>query len=136
MILEATLSEQLGVPTDRLDMLGSDPHQLEKLDDLLVATLRRLPHDWRLLIIIDEHLDSGHVSVSGAHAIERMRERLTSDEEARTLALIRSANDGPDDLARFTTLAHGFLSKCPTEPDRKAILRHWLARFGPTTLAS
>ena len=62
------------------------------------------------------------------------RERLDPSEERRLLALVRSANDSPDDVAMYMERAHGFLPKCPTEPDRKAILRQWLVRHGTSTI--
>jgi hypothetical protein len=102
----------------------------------IVELLTTLPPYARVLAVVDENLDLPEpkcITISGSYAIKEARARLTAAQDARLLALVRSANDGPDDVRLYLQRANGFLTKCPTEPDRKAILRHWFARFGTST---
>ena len=133
LILEQICHSQLGVPAGRVLILGEEPDHIEHLEEQIVALMREAPPDARVLAIVDENLDMDAplaATVSGSLAIEQARKRLEPHEEARLLALVRSANDGTDDVKLFTQRAHGFLTKCPTEPDRHMIMREWSLRFG------
>ena len=132
LILEQ-VCDSLGLRPNRVQILGEEPADLEHLKDRIVDTLRTLPKTARVLAIVDENLDLPEpwsLTLSGSFAIQQARKQLTAEEEARLLCLIRSANDSPDDVKVYLERAHGFLPKCPSEPDRKAIMRYWIKRYG------
>jgi len=125
------------LPESRVTILGEEASGMEQCADRIVDLIRSLPPSARVLAVVDENLDLPEpwsVTVSGSYAVQQARERLDPSEERRLLALVRSANDSPDDVAMYMERAHGFLPKCPTEPDRKAILRQWLVRHGTSTI--
>lgn len=132
MIL-TNMFESVGVPSSRTRVLGESASEIEQLADILVELMRSLPPMARVLAIVDENLDlpePSMVTLSGSYAIKAARERLLPSEESRLLAVVRSANDSPDEVKLFNDRAHAFLTKMPTEPDRVVIRREWYQRFG------
>ena len=131
MIL-TNMFENVGVPSSRTRVLGESASEIEQLADILQELMRSLPPMARVLAIVDENLDlpePSMVTLSGSYAIKAARERLPS-EESRLLAVVRSANDSPDEVKLFSDRAHAYLTKMPTEPDRVVIRREWYQRFG------
>lgn len=133
------LFAQAGVAPTQVRVTGGTAAEIEGLADTLVRLLEHeLPAGAYLLAIIDENLDLPaplYDTVSGSCAVEAARARLSPDREGRLLALVRSANDSADDQRLYTERAHGFLSKSPSEPERVAVLRAWVRRFGQSGLA-
>jgi hypothetical protein len=71
------------------------------------------------IVIVDENLELGeelsirHETLSGSKCIQQIRKALDPQEEARLLALVRSANDSQNDLALYLSRAHGYIPKVP-----------------------
>jgi len=124
--------EMSGIDEANVTLLGENVADIEGLADRIVQIVSEIPPDACLLAIVDENLDLPAPlfdTVSGSAGVEAARARLSPQDERRLLALVRSANDSKDDQAVYAERAHGFLSKCPSEPDRHAIMRAWVRRF-------
>jgi len=130
--LEAVFAS-LGIPEESTTLIGTTDEEVKGAADTIVAAVEALPPDGRLLLIVDENLDLAFPSsetVSGSYAARTALNRMPPSEEARTLVLVRSANDSESDVALYNERTHGFLSKAPSEPDRRTVLRTWVTRFG------
>ena len=55
-----------------------------------------------------------------------------ADLEGRVLALVRSANDGGDEVSLYKHRAHGFIPKVPLKKDKvsEMVAPFWIQRFG------
>jgi len=125
--------KNLGVPTERMQMLGSSDDEIRSVGSQLVALFDTIPPSAYVLLIIDENLDlswPNTETVSGSYAAMVARAQLSEANEARLLALVRSSNDSEADIKLYSERTHGFLCKAPAEPDRAAILRLWVRRNG------
>lgn len=115
-------------------VLGSNLDEVLNFPNTVRNLLSQYP-DCKLLIIADENLDieqSDHnYMLSGSACIEQLRRELPEDDEARILALVRSANDSSHDLAVYSQRTHGFLRKAPIRPAslREMVRPLWLKRF-------
>ena len=124
---------KLGFDESRILMLGETRDEIEHLSDRLVEIFEYIPPTAKLLAIIDENLDLPAPSmdaVSGSKSLVKARASLVASQEARMLALIRSANDSAKDVSVYRARAHGALPKAPIEPPHKTVMRAWLERFG------
>ena len=74
---------------------------------------------------------SDHGTISGSECIKRIRSELDESQESRMLALVRSANDSPDDLALYESRAHGYMPKVPLRGInvREMVSPLWKKRF-------
>jgi hypothetical protein len=101
----------------------------------------------KFLVIADEHLDFNdgtslngkRATFSGSMAILSLRDSLRVKSlgaldvpETQVLALVRSANDGADEIARYHERAHGFIAKAPLRKEkvRETLAPIWSQRFG------
>ena len=130
MILAQILS-QLGLPEARVRVLGGDAADLQNVTERIVGMLNEIPSDAHLLAIVDENLDLPEpwsVTVSGSYAIQQAREQLSAAQEARLLALVRSANDSADDVRprACTRLPDKVPQRAGSEGDPPPI--HWTLR--------
>ena len=126
-----------GIPKERIHIKGATAADIKGFDDWAVSFIDDHPNDY-FLMIIDENLDIQEdqdavrqITISGSRAISEMRSRLSSDQERRVLALIRSANDSASDVAIYNSRAHGFLPKAPIKKDsvREVLVPMWFKRF-------
>ena len=130
-LILSTIFESLGIDQPRVDILGEADEEIENLTDTLVHRVEALPPYAHVIAVVDENLDlTSGVTITGSYMIKEARARLAPAHEGRLLAIVRSANDSPDEVRRFLECAHGFLTKSPTEPDAKALLRMFCQRFG------
>ena len=90
----------------------------------------------KILIIADENLDivedgTHHRTLSGSLCIEQLRQDLSDNDEARVLAVVRSANDSSHDVATYQTRTHGFVRKAPIRKGcvQELIQPLWSKRF-------
>ena len=94
--LLAKMLDMCGVRRDKTLILGESRQEIIAFETTVAKLLRDNPRDW-VLAIVDENLDVDRdgdpQTVSGSRCIERLRKLLAPEEEARLLALIRSAND-------------------------------------------
>jgi hypothetical protein len=125
----------LGIEKEKRIILGSTAEEVLEFNNI-VRKLVESNRDNKFLIIADENLDivedgTRRSTISGSRSIERLLQELDPSDEARVLALVRSANDSSEDLALYKGRTHGFLLKEPIRPDRvQGILRPlWLKRF-------
>jgi len=118
----------LGISPEHQVIQGSSSAEIHNFGAFLIQLLREHRDDY-FLVVVDENLDvlmdnttngettcsmmSNLYTVSGSECIERVRQRLTEEEEQRLLALIRSANDSGQDITLYKRRAHGFISKAP-----------------------
>lgn len=123
-----------GIEKARQIILGTS-NDIEGFVDFMVDLVGRSPSSY-FLLIVDENLDiiehsSTKATVSGSKCIERIRHRLTPDQEQRILALVRSANDSSPDIAVYNSRAHGFICKAPIRKGGvlETILPFWEKRF-------
>ena len=130
-----------GVDKAKTLVLGESDDDIMGFEKTVVTIIRENPDDF-VLIIIDENLDvkgeHGVVTVSGSRCIERMREVLSPNEEAKVLALVRSANDSREETELYITRAHGYLPKAPIKKDTvlETIAPWWIKKFGGYTSPS
>eukprot|EP00584_Thalassiosira_punctigera_P004857 CAMPEP_0172528142 /NCGR_PEP_ID=MMETSP1067-20121228/2623_1 /TAXON_ID=265564 ORGANISM="Thalassiosira punctigera, Strain Tpunct2005C2" /NCGR_SAMPLE_ID=MMETSP1067 /ASSEMBLY_ACC=CAM_ASM_000444 /LENGTH=1326 /DNA_ID=CAMNT_0013312005 /DNA_START=164 /DNA_END=4144 /DNA_ORIENTATION=- len=139
--------QHAGVPEPRQVILGQKPGEIAGFVDFVVDFVARRPGD-RFVLIADENLemdddggdgdnDSGfvagrhHETISGSKCIKRIRGALTPEQESRVLALVRSANDSPQDLALYESRAHGYMPKVPLRglSVRETMFPLWERRF-------
>jgi hypothetical protein len=88
------------------------------------------------LVIVDENLEisraGGNQTVLGSECIVELRAALEAEGlEEKLLAVVRSANDSPEDVAVYRSRAHGFLPKAPVKRDKvlEALAPIWYGRF-------
>jgi len=133
-LILSTIFEGLGIERPRVDILGEHDDEIENLASHLVHMVEALPPYARLIAVVDENLDlTSGVTFTGSNMIKEARARLAPEDERRLMAIVRSANDSPDEVRGFLECAHGFLTKSPTESDAKALLRMFCQRFGINT---
>ena len=129
-----------GITEDRIRILGGTAKEIKGFVDWAYDFIIEHPDDY-FLFIIDENLDvqedqiaaTREDTISGSSCVSKIRRKLLPDQEARLLALIRSANDSADDVSIYNSRAHGYLPKAPIKPANvlKEVASVWLARFSP-----
>ena len=131
----------IGIEEDRRVVLGATADEVLHFNDTVRDLVESHKED-RFFIIADENLDiienSIHRTLSGSLCIEHLRHELHPSDEARILAVVRSANDSSTDLDVYGKRTHGFLRK---EPIRKENLSDviqplWDSRFKEDSPAS
>jgi len=125
-----------GIHEDKTRVLGKSNQEIMEFENIMLTTVRENPEDF-VFVIVDENLDIDGdgtlLTVSGSHSVERVRKLLNSEEEARLLCLVRSANDSRDDLALYSSRAHGYIPKGPVlkrDSLLQLIAPCWIERFG------
>ena len=122
----------VGVKSDRLIVQGKDKDEILSFEKYVVDLVRDKPNDY-FLIIADENLDMNcsEGRLSGSICIQKILQQLEEIDEARVLALVRSANDSANEFALYNSRAHGFMVKAPMKAQQvNEILRHfWMKRF-------
>jgi len=129
----AEIFDKLRIPRARVTILGESDEELKSIGSTLSILFARLPPYARVLFVVDENLDLKWPStetISGSYMAHCVRKELPLEADARLLALVRSSNDSESDLKLYLDRTHGFLNKAPAEPERIAILRMWIQRFG------
>jgi len=133
-----------GVLEPRQIILGQTTEEIATFVDFVVDFVTRHPDD-RFFLIADENLemdnddDKGaasiawHETISGSKCIKQIRNTLDPEQERRMLALVRSANDSPQDLALYNSRAHGYMPKVPLRgiSVRESVSPLWKKRFPP-----
>lgn len=133
--LLAKMLDMCGVRKDKTLILGETRQEIVAFETTVAKLIRDNPHDL-ILAIIDENLDVDRdgdpQTVSGSRCIERLRKLLAPEEEARLLALIRSANDSKEDITLYNSRAHGYLPKGPIKKESifETIAPLWIKKFG------
>ncbi|CAB9499071.1 expressed unknown protein [Seminavis robusta] len=127
--------KKAGVSSDRCVSLGKDAEEIVNFTDRIRQLLEDNPDD-KFLFIIDENLDivEGGVvtkTVSGSFSIQQLLLSLSPVDDARVLALIRSANDSVQEVELYQARAHGFLLKGPMKKGGllDEIKPWWIRRF-------
>jgi hypothetical protein len=86
-----------------------------------------------VFVIVDENLELGdcHDTMSGSKCIQQIHSALDPKDEKRVLALVRSANDSPEDLALYLSRAHGYMPKVPLRVMnvKEMVYPLWVKRF-------
>ena len=129
-----------GIQENRQIVLGNNKDEISGFVEFVVDFVRRHPDDL-IFLIADENLEMGgssisdHELMSGSECIKRIRNELDHAQEQRILALVRSANDSPDDLALYTSRAHGYMPKVPLRgiSVRETVSPLWKKRFPQTS---
>ena len=124
-----------GIDSKRRIVVGGTAEEIYRFNDMVVDLVKSHPES-KFLIIADENLDvlEGsvlHGSVSGSLCLQKILERLDSEDSSRVLALVRSANDSAKETDLYKSRAHGYLLKAPIDKDGvlKAIQPWWFRRF-------
>lgn len=124
-----------GVQETHQIILGQKAEEIDGFVNFVVNFVNRHPGD-RVFLIADENLEMGgdsanHETISGSECIKQIRNALHPEQEMRMLALVRSANDSPQDLALYTSRAHGYMPKVPLRgiSVREMVSPLWKARF-------
>lgn len=124
-----------GIEESRRVVLGGTADEIYGFNDRVVELVTSNPDD-KFLIIADENLDvlEGNVmhgSVSGSMCLQKILERLQGEDNARVLALVRSANDSAKDTELYKARSHGYLVKAPIDKNGvlKTIQPWWFRRF-------
>ena len=124
-----------GILENHQIILGQNSDEISTFVDFVVDFVKRHPNDL-FFIIADENLELGdditnHETISGSECIQRIRVTLDPEQENRMLALVRSANDSPKDLAIYTSRAHGYMPKVPLQgmSVREMVSPLWGKRF-------
>lgn len=124
-----------GIDKDRRVIVGKDSNEIYGFNDMVVDLVQKHPES-KFLIIADENLDvlegvALHGTVSGSSCLEKILERLDEEDEARVLALVRSANDSAKEADLYKKRAHGYLVKAPIDKNGvlSAIQPWWSKRF-------
>lgn len=126
-----------GIDESRRVVVGKNAEEIYGFNDMVVALVHSHPDD-KFIVIADENLDvvegaATHGTVSGSLSLQKLLSRLEPADNARVLALVRSANDSAKETDLYKTRAHGYLVKAPI--DKKEVLRSiqtwWFKRFPP-----
>eukprot|EP00571_Detonula_confervacea_P014780 CAMPEP_0172301060 /NCGR_PEP_ID=MMETSP1058-20130122/3025_1 /TAXON_ID=83371 /ORGANISM="Detonula confervacea, Strain CCMP 353" /LENGTH=1228 /DNA_ID=CAMNT_0013011053 /DNA_START=186 /DNA_END=3872 /DNA_ORIENTATION=+ len=124
-----------GVEEPRQVILGQNAEEISGFVDFVVNLVNRHPGD-RFFLIADENLEmddaaSNHETISGSECIKQIRNALDPEQEMQMLALVRSANDSPPDLALYKSRAHGYMPKVPLRgiSVRETVSPLWRDRF-------
>ena len=125
-----------GIQENRQVILGHNKDEISGFVDFVVDFVKRHPGDL-FFLIADENLEIGssaisnHQTISGSECIKRIRSELDTSQERRMLALVRSANDSPDDLTVYNSRAHGYMPKVPLRglSVREMVSPLWTKRF-------
>jgi len=124
-----------GIQEHHQIILGQNNEEISSFVEFVVDFIKRHP-DNLFLVIVDENLELGdgisnHETISGSECIQRIRVTLDSENEKKMLALVRSANDSPQDLAIYTSRAHGYMPKVPLQgmSVREMVAPLWAERF-------
>lgn len=127
-----------GLSKEQVTILGDTVKEITDFENSTRTFIENHPDDY-ILLVVDENLDvyedltSSAATISGSTLVSNIRQNLLPDDERRTLALIRSANDSADDVAIYNSRAHGCLPKSPIKPGKvlEGLAPHWLSRFPP-----
>lgn len=125
-----------GVDKSKRKIMGKDANEVLGFNKYLQETIEANPDD-RFLVIVDENLDmldggAHQKTVSGSLCVKLLREQMKPSDEARLLALVRSANDSSEDVALYKSRAHGFLPKAPIQKDGVLdLIQPWWAELFP-----
>jgi hypothetical protein len=132
--LMARILKHAGVEESRTVIRGSNPNDIEELDKLMVNLLESDPTS-KVLVLMDENLDYDVDGVSkrlsGSSHSEKALKKLSPEMLARTIVLMRSANDSDSDVAMYKKRTHGFFPKASMQK-RQIIERlapAWQERF-------
>ena len=123
--------DYVGVKEEKQVILGANEEEISGFVDFFVKFVRDRPHD-RIFLLADENLEFGDgLIISGSECIKQIRSILTPNDERRILAVARSANDSPNDIAIYRARAHDYLPKVPLRAAsvRETIAPIWEARF-------
>jgi hypothetical protein len=127
----------IGIAEEKRIVLGSSAEEVLGFNDTVKCLVESDPNA-RFLVIADENLDivedsTCHSTISGSLCIERLRSQLRPDDEARVLAVVRSANDSGGDIALYCQRAHGFMEKASIRKESviELIRPLWIKRFPP-----
>ena len=132
-LLDRLLSH-IGIEKEKRIILGGSSDEILNFDKYVKELVESEPSAL-FLVIADENLDMVEDSVprtiSGSICIERLRKELKPKDEARVLALVRSANDSSEDVGTYRDRCHGFLHKAPIRKDAVIDLIYplWRRRF-------
>ncbi|KAL7541449.1 hypothetical protein ACHAXR_013265 [Thalassiosira sp. AJA248-18] len=126
-----------GVQEPRQIILGQKPEEIAGFVDFVVDFVNAHPGEI-IFLIADENLEmdndsANHETISGSECIKQIRNSLDREQEMNMLALVRSANDSPRDLALYTSRAHGYMPKVPLRglSVRETVSSLWKERFPP-----
>ncbi|KAJ1451526.1 hypothetical protein M885DRAFT_620697 [Pelagophyceae sp. CCMP2097] len=126
-----------GVTDDRVIVTGETGAEIHGYAAAVVDHVRKHAADYHL-IIVDENLEvpqpGGSELVLGSECIVELRAALEAlGLQGRVLAVVRSANDSPEDVCVYRSRAHGFLPKAPVKRDKvlEALAPIWHGRFPP-----
>ena len=128
------LFEHVGIPASRQVILGQNTEEIIGFVDFVVSFVNSHPTG-RFFLIADENFDIDdsphHEHISGSECIKLIRDALTPEQEMTVLALVRSANDSPQDLAFYGSRAHGVMPKAPLcgKSVRETVYKLWRQRF-------
>lgn len=129
--------QHAGVQEPRQVILGQNAEEIASFVDFVIDFVRRHPLDL-FFLLADENLEmdddgSNHETISGSECIKQIRNALDPEQEMRMLALVRSANDSPQDLALYSSRAHGYMPKVPLRgmSVRETVFPLWMERFPP-----
>jgi hypothetical protein len=128
------LFEHTGIPESCQVILGQNTEEVVGFVDFVVDFINRRPSG-RFFIVADEDFEiahsSSHEHISGSKCIRLIRHAIKPEQEMRMLASVRSANDSPQDLALYSSKAHGVLPKVPLRGSRlrESVYHLWRDRF-------
>lgn len=120
-MLFVQLLKNMGMPVERTIIRGKDEAEILGFSTLVMDLIRSKPQK-KYIIVFDENLEytcaeTGKTELtSGSFLAQQLRADL-KEMEVNTLMLIRSANDGAEDLKVYLTRAHGFLAKSLNKVD-------------------
>jgi len=126
-----------GVSEDRIVVMGETGAEIRGFAASVVDHVRQHADDYHL-VIVDENLEipqpGGSELVLGSKCIVELRAALEAEGlDGKVLAIFRSANDSPEDVATYRRRAHGLLAKTPVKRDKvlEALAPIWHDRFPP-----
>ena len=121
-----------GLPETHQIILGQNSEEISGFVNYVVDLVNSHPRGL-FFLIVDENLEmeDSHKTISGSECIKQIRSALDPKQEMRVLALVRSANDSPQDLALYRSRAHGCMPKVPLRGMnvRETVSQFWTERF-------
>jgi hypothetical protein len=133
----AKMFELVGVPAERTIVVGGTDDEILRFAEIAAEIIAHA--DARVLVIADENLELGNgnvgQTVSGSLELVKLQELLPAVVCARTLLVVRSANDSKSDCAKYRERAHAVIPKAGFNKQamREQLSALWAARF-PTAV--
>jgi len=113
------LNTAVGISDDRVYVQGATDDEIRSFDTFVMETMEAYDDAYKMILLLDENIDGRHFEGrKGTEIANTLVNRMTSDQRARMIIVIRSANDSSADIQRYLHAADAFLPKTTLDRQR------------------